>query len=457
MKKKKLYGYLFLVLGTIVLSVLLLSRGRIEFPRIEKHHHTEKIQTSSDTIKALIFYHAADYFVYQGRVIGYQYDLIKQMGEDLGCPVQISVENDPEKAFLECLTNNYDVVSFDFDMSRFIPEYIEQSEPTAYTYPVLITRKGHQIDSTAKQYVVHAAAKYSNILDYSILPNPERWTLEHHKDVTAEDLFEMLADSTIDYLVCNFNVAITMLPFYKQLSLGPRIGDNFPRRWILNRYNTELNDKINKWLREFEKTPKYQQMCEKYLSRHSYVIERSFGSKRDNISSYDKCMKLASARCKIDWRFMSSIIYQESHFCYDVLGMGGSFGIMQMMPATCERYGITDSSSVEEQLWAGARYIASLYKIFAGEVDSSEIYYFVAGAYNSGPGHILDAMALCKKHEGDYQHWQPVSEFLILKSRREYYNDPVVKCGYYPGKHTVNYVDEVMNRYNGYVITKKEE
>ena len=122
-----------------------------------------------------------------------------------------------------------------------------------------------------------------------------------------------------------------------------------------------------------------------------------------------------------------------------------------------ERYGITDSSSVEEQLWAGARYIASLYRIFENKVDSTEIYYFVAGAYNSGPGHILDAMALCKKHDGDYQHWQPVSEYLILKSRREYYNDPVVKCGYYPGKHTVNYVEEVMNRYNGYVITKKEE
>jgi len=457
LKKKKLLSYLFLGLGTIILCVLLFSHGRIELPLREKLKNEVETPQHSDTIKALIFYHAADYFVYQGSVIGYQYDLLKQMGAEMGRPIEISVENDPEKAFLECFTGNYDVVSFDFDKSRFTPIYIVESEPTAYTYPVLITRKGAQQDSTAKEHVVHASAKYSNLIDFSILPEPEKWKLQHDKGVTVEDLFEMLEDTAIDYLVCNFNVAITMLPFYKHLALGPRIGENFPRRWALNPNNEALNDTINKWLRGFEKTEKYKKLCAKYLSRHSYVIERSFGSRRNNISSYDKCMKAASARCKIDWRFMSSIIYQESHFCSDVLGMGGSFGIMQMMPATRERYGITDSSSVEEQLWAGARYISSLYRIFQNKVDSTEIYYFVAGAYNSGPGHILDAMALCKKYDGDYQHWQPVSEYLMLKSRKEYYSDPVVKCGYYPGKHTVNYVSEVMNRYNGYVITKQEE
>ena len=90
-------------------------------------------------------------------------------------------------------------------------------------------------------------------------------------------------------------------------------------------------------------------------------------------------------------------------------------------------------------------------------VDTAEIYNFVAASYNSGPGHILDAMALCKKYEEDATRWEKVAEYLALKSHKEYYNDPVVKCGYYPGKHTIHYVEEVMNRYKGYVITKQEE
>ena len=112
---------------------------------------------------------------------------------------------------------------------------------------------------------------------------------------------------------------------------------------------------------------------------------------------------------------------------------------------------------MEDQIWAGAKYISFLYKIFDGKVDTAEIYNFVAASYNSGPGHILDAMALCKKYGEDATHWEKVAEYLALKSHKEYYNDPVVKCGYYPGKHTIHYVQEVMNRYKGYVITKQEE
>ena len=137
------------------------------------------------------------------------------------------------------------------------------------------------------------------------------------------------------------------------------------------------------------------------------------------------------------------------------MGFGGSYGVMQMMPVTCERYGITDSSTVEEQILAGAKYISFLCNIFRDKVDTADLYFFVAGAYNSGPGHILDAMALCEKYGDDQTKWTKTSEYLIKKSHKEYYRDEVVKCGYYPGKHTVNYVDEVMTRYNGFTLSKE--
>ena len=159
-----------------------------------------------------------------------------------------------------------------------------------------------------------------------------------------------------------------MLPFYRSLSLGPRVGENFPRTWVLHSAQDTLNNIINQWLREFVTTKQYKRLCERYLSPQSYIIQRSFGSRRDNISSYDQYMKSACARYNLDWRFMSSIIYQESHFVTGLIGMGGSFGIMQMMPATGARYGISDTSSVADQIWAGARYISYLYKIFVNKV-----------------------------------------------------------------------------------------
>ena len=138
--KKKQYSYLFLAIASILLAVGVFSHGRfipkLHIPRLEKKHVEH-----SDTLSVCLFYHAADYFVYQGSVIGFQYDLLKQLEKDLHHPINISIESDPDEMFVTALSNKYDIVCFDFDKTHYLPDYIAISNPVAYTYPVLIMRK----------------------------------------------------------------------------------------------------------------------------------------------------------------------------------------------------------------------------------------------------------------------------------------------------------------------------
>ena len=80
--KKKHLSYLFLAIASILLAVGVFSHGRfipkLHIPRLEK-----KQKEHSDTLSVCLFYHAADYFVYQGSVIGFQYDMLKQLEKDL--------------------------------------------------------------------------------------------------------------------------------------------------------------------------------------------------------------------------------------------------------------------------------------------------------------------------------------------------------------------------------------
>ena len=187
--KKKHYSYIFLAIATVLLCILVVSHGRIDYvPIKEKLRLEKKSPEHSDTIKALILYHAADYFVYQGSVIGFQYDLIKQMGKDLERPVEISIETDPDKVFLKCFSNEYDIVGFDFDKTMFPSEYLVQSDAHSYTYPVLLMRKGTSLDTNIKR-VVHAASKYDNRIDFKDLKSLGTWELQHDVDVTVEDDF----------------------------------------------------------------------------------------------------------------------------------------------------------------------------------------------------------------------------------------------------------------------------
>ena len=228
MSKKKHFSYLFLVIASLILAVGVLSHGRfipkLHIPKLEKKHLEH-----NDTLSVCLFYHAADYFVYQGSVIGFQYDILKQMEKDLNHPVDITIESDPDKMFTIALSNQYDIVCFDFDKTNYVPDYIALSSPVAYTYPVLIMRKKDGA-SDSSVHVVNIAAKYQSELDFSSLSDQGEWKVRHNPDLAIEDLMDMLVDKQIDYAVCNYNEAVTLMPLYNQLTIGPRVGTTFRAR-----------------------------------------------------------------------------------------------------------------------------------------------------------------------------------------------------------------------------------
>ena len=40
------------------------------------------VENTTDRLKVLLFCHPSDYFLYKGTVIGFQYDILKQMEKD---------------------------------------------------------------------------------------------------------------------------------------------------------------------------------------------------------------------------------------------------------------------------------------------------------------------------------------------------------------------------------------
>ena len=76
---------------------------------------------------------------------------------------------------------------------------------------------------------------------------------------------------------------------------------------------------------------------------------------------------------------------------------------------------------------------------------------FVLASYNSGIGHVLDAMALAEKYGKDKYVWRDnVEKYIVLKSDEEYFSDPVCRFGYFRGIETYNFVRDVTARYERY-------
>ena len=127
---------------------------------------------------------------------------------------------------------------------------------------------------------------------------------------------------------------------------------------------------------------------------------------------------------------------------------------MQLMPRTARAYGITleETTDPDKNVGAAVRSIRDLDRSLAKYVpDPGERMNFIIAAYNSGIGHIYDAIALAKKYGKDPAIWHDnVEEAVLWKANPEFYNDEVCRFGYFRGRQTVNYVREVNKYYTLY-------
>jgi soluble lytic murein transglycosylase-like protein len=105
-------------------------------------------------------------------------------------------------------------------------------------------------------------------------------------------------------------------------------------------------------------------------------------------------LREASRTHGIDYSLLKALIATESGFNPRAVSPKGAVGLMQLIPPTAQRYGVTASkgSTVAKKLTdprinirAGARYLADLIRMFPGRLD------LALAAYNAGEGAVQRA------------------------------------------------------------------
>jgi membrane-bound lytic murein transglycosylase F len=274
-------------------------------------------------------------------------------------------------------------------------------------------------------------------------------------DMDVERIIKMVADGEIDYTVADENVAKVNSTYYSILDVETPISFHQNLAWALRKEGTDqLAQMVNSWIDSYRKTLDYAMIYKKYFSNpKSKVRVKSdyFVLGNGRISPYDDMIRRCSDSLGWDWRLLASMIYQESHFDPKAVSWAGAMGLMQIMPSTVKRYHVKNPFDPDENIHTGVKFLRWINSIFDETVlNEEERIKFILASYNTGQGHIKDAMRLAEKYGDDPTLWQVVREYLLKLSQEKYFLDPVVKYGYCRGDEPANYVDQILDRYEHY-------
>jgi membrane-bound lytic murein transglycosylase F len=418
-------------------------------------------------IRVVTDYNSTNYFVYKGRPLGYQLELLQALSNTLGLKLEIVVSNDVEKNFESLLKGDVDLIATNLTITRDRTRQVTFTEPHCVTHQVLIQQKPseddtysntiirNQLDLAGKTVYVQENSAYVTRLKSLANEIGDSIHIVEIPDYEVEQLIALVANGEIPYTVCDDNLARINQNFYDNIDVETAI--SFPQKiaWAVRPNSSDLKDVVDNWLINFKKTNQYKRIYRKYFinKRSTHLVNSSFHSiKGGRVSAYDAIIKEESEKHNFDWRLIAALIYQESRFLPEVESWAGAIGLMQLMPQTAKSFGVEKITSPQDNIQGGLKFLIWLDKRFEDIITNpDERLKFVLASYNVGPGHVEDAMRLAEKNNKNPHIWDDnVDYYLLNKSKPSFYNDPVVKYGYCRGEEPFHYVNDILERYTHY-------
>lgn len=107
------------------------------------------------------------------------------------------------------------------------------------------------------------------------------------------------------------------------------------------------------------------------------------GNSTENRQRFAPLVADAANRYQLDAALLHAVIATESAYNPRALSRKGAGGLMQLMPDTARRYGVSDMFDPAQNVQGGARYLSDLMQMFNQDIN------LALAAYNAGENAVL--------------------------------------------------------------------
>ena len=448
----------------LLLTALLLCMGGCRKHKPAKitpaTHDLQQIKDSGELV-VLTLYSSTTYFNYRGQEMGFQYELSQQFAQSLGVKLTVKVARSVKELIQQLKAGEGDLIAYNLPITKERKDSLLYCGNEAITHQVLVQRSNGRTkplkdvtELIGKEVYVKPGKYYERLVNLDQeLGGGIRIHRVGNDSISLEDLIADVSRGDIAYTVADDDIAKLNKTYYPNLDI--RLSVSFDQRasWAVRTDCPQLAEAVNRWAKDNSTSPAYTASMKRYFEIGKSIPHSPILSLREGkISHYDDLFKKYAKHIGWDWRMLASLAYTESNFDTTAVSWAGAEGLMQLMPRTARAMGLPEGKeqNPEESIKAAVKYLELTAQSF-NNIPEEERVNFTLASYNSGIGHVLDAMALAEKYGSNKYVWRDnVEKYILLKSNEEYFTDPVCKHGYFRGRETYNFVREITVRYEQY-------
>jgi len=424
---------------------------------------------------ALCRYNATGYFIYKGRPMGYEYELLKKLANDLKVELEIIVPRSWDELYANLQEGKGDIIAANLIVTKEDSKIFDFTAPHSNTRQMLVQRKPqswrdiptHKLDKILVRNPIDLIGKSIHVRNnspYSFRLNNLANEIGGDINVVgvpsgmeSEFLIKMVSEGLINYTIANENMVGSFASYYSNIDAKTAI--SFPQQvaWGVRKDSPRLKSYIDNWIHKLRRTknPYYNVVYNKYFKNRRAFLTRMnseyFSHNSGKISPYDSLFMQYSKPLGWDWKLVASAAYQESRFNPNAESWAGAAGVMQLLPSTARELGVKDLFNPRESIRGGTKFMRLLYTYWKSIPEEVDRVAFTLASYNAGQGHVQDARRLAKKYGKNPDVWKDnVDEYLLKKSEERYFYDEVVRHGFCRGEEPYNYVKEIIARYEIY-------
>jgi len=397
---------------------------------------------------------ATTYFLHKGEQLGFEYELASYLAKQLGLRMEIVVPPSRADMFRYLNEGLGDIIAAGVTVTPDRAREVDFSRGYNFVSEVLVARTRADcpadVNALAGRSVhVRQSSSYATSLAALAGQGVAVKVVPEDEELETETILQRVAAGEIPLTVADSNILDVELTYHDGVVACFPLAGPQTVAWGIRKGSPKLKAVVDAFVKKEYRGLFYNIVVKRYFKLPKRKSGADTRLKQGELSPFDATVKKYSMQYDLDWRLMTSQMYQESHFDPSARSWVGALGLFQVMPRTAEELGVGDPVAVDSGIHAGVKYMSRLIGEFDPGLKIKDRIRFAQASYNAGKGHVIDARRLATQLKLDPDKWfGNVEKAMVLLAQPKYAKK--ARHGYCRGAEPVQYVSKIQTRYEAY-------